>query len=66
MWLDQNFFSHEKENTEDLLLPSSMKWGFKEAVLSDAIIRFDLKKKQTNNNNQKNKQTKKTQLFSLN
>lgn len=65
MWLDQNFFSHEKENTEDLLLPSSMKWGFKEAVLSDAIIRFDLKK--TNEQQQpKNKQTKKTQLFSLN
>lgn len=41
MWLDQNFFSHEKENTEDLLLPSSMKWEFKEAVLSDTIIRFD-------------------------
>lgn len=64
MWLDQNFFSHEKENTEDLLLPSSMKWGFKEAVLSDTIIRFDLKK--TNEQQQPKKQTNKknTTLFS--
>lgn len=43
MWLDQNLFSHEK-NTEDLFLPSSVKYEFKEAVLSDTIIRFDLKK----------------------
>lgn len=67
MWLDQNFFSHEKENTEDLLLPSSMKWGFKEAVLSDAIIRFDLKKnKRTTTTKKTNKQKKHNSFLLIN